>query len=346
MNPRGSTKCGNEAMNTVEGMGMEGSGNRPSVVVSAPMEFVEIPAEMHQKIDITFQAVDSERMARESKALKSADAWVVSPCPTFKIDGSVVSEMPNLKIVITPSTGVNHINLLELRECNIEVRCLLDDTAYLDITASSEFSFLLILSTVRNLALALEAPLNGDWRNVEATLRGRELSCLRLGLYGLGRIGTNVARYAEAFGMEVSYYDPYKKARKFQSLSSLQDLFESNDVVLICPYLNEETSNSITESLFSEATRDLILINSSRGEVVCEDAIVSAINSNYLARYSSDVLQGEVTGDWKTSPLLALARTSHRVSLTPHIAGLTRDSESKAQLSALRMAADFFAGAK
>lgn len=295
-NPSGSAKRGNVAMDISKGIDEQMPQNRPSVVVSAPMEFVKIPAEVHDRLDITIQDFESAQTARDSKVLQSADAWVVSPCPNYKIDGSIVSEMPNLKVVITPSTGVNHINLLELEQCNIEVRCLLDDTGYLDITASSEFSFLLILSTVRNFSLASEAPLKGNWRNIEASLRGRELSCLRLGLYGLGRIGTNVARYADAFGMEVSFHDPYKKSEKYRSLSNLRDLFESNDVVLICPYLNEETNNSITSELFSEATRDLILINSSRGEVVCEDAVAAAITANQLARYSADVLQGEITG--------------------------------------------------
>lgn len=319
---------------------------KPKVVVSAPMEFVSVPDSVKDIIDIVIESNSSMTDALKSPALKKADAWVVSPCPTYEINKSVISTMTNLKLVVTPSTGVNHINVEELVSCNVSVRCLLDDTGYLEITASSEFSFLLILDAVRNLALAREAPLAGDWRNVEESLRGRELSCLRLGLYGLGRIGTNVAGYAEAFGMDVSYYDPYKNEEKYRRSSNLRDLFESNDVVLVCPYLNEETCNSVNESLFSDATSNLILINSSRGEVVCEDAIASAINSNQLAQYSADVLRGEVTGEWKTSPLLELARTSYRVSITPHIAGLTTDSESKAQLSALRMAADFFVSAK
>lgn len=319
---------------------------KPLIVISAPMDFVKIPEELYEEFNLKFCDARTEESARSSADLRLADVWIVSPCPTYQIDSSIISEMTNLKAVITPSTGVNHINVHELEERGISVRCLLDDTGYLDITASSEFSFLLILSTIRNLSPALKAPLNGDWRNIEEKLRGRELSCLRLGLYGLGRIGSNVARYAEAFGMYISYYDPYKKEAKYSQMPTLRQLFESNDVVLICPYLNDETKNSVNQDLFSEATRDLVLVNTSRGEVVSEDAIASAINSNYLSRYSTDVLRGEITGRWKQSPILELARISQRVAITPHIAGLTTDSESKAQLSALSMAASVLSGVK
>jgi D-3-phosphoglycerate dehydrogenase / 2-oxoglutarate reductase len=327
-------------MNQIKNKGPH-QAKKPILVISAPMEFVVLPKELHDEYDIRCEIFDSIDAIYASENMKEVSAWIVSPCPTFQIGREVVGVMPDLKIIVTPSTGVNHLNIDELKEQNIEVRCLLDDTDYLTITASSEFSFLLIMAAVRKLPLALQAPIKGDWRNVESKLRGRELSSLKLGLYGCGRIGSNVGAYAHAFGMRVFYFDPYVNNDEFFAVNSLEELFSDADIILLCPYLNEHTRGSITSRLFNDDTRDLILVNSSRGEVVDEEAITMAIKSNQLGSYYTDVLQGEVDGSWTQSPLLKMAKSTSRVFVSPHIAGLTNDSESKAQLSAIKMALQF-----
>ena len=316
--------------------------NRPIVIISAPMEFVSIPESVSDNYIIYLEPYRSLEELKSSENLKKAHAWIVSPCPTYQIDDEIVKLMPRLKIIVTPSTGVNHINIKELTGRGIEVKCLLDDKDYLSITASSEFSFLLIMAAVRRFSASTQAPIEGHWRNIESELRGRELSCLKLGLYGCGRIGSNVARYASVFGMDVTYYDPYITKLNLRKAVSIQYLFENNDVVLLCPYLNDETRSSIDSKLFNQKTSNLILVNTSRGDVVNESSIAEAIHDNQLGAYYTDVLQGEIDGSWQDSPLLSLAKSNSNVCITPHIAGLTSDSESKAQLSAIKMVINFF----
>ena len=240
-------------------------------------------------------------------------------------------QFKNLKVVGTPSTGVNHMDCEYLKKKEIKFYSLLDDRKSLDnITASAEFTWLHIMNLVRKFSYSLSyVPY---WRSIENedNLRSRELSGRKLGIIGFGRIGKKIKRYAEAFEMQVKFYDPYVNGEG--KVDSLQDLSDS-DIISINCYLTEETKGMITYDVFEYFKHGLMVVNTSRGEVVDENYIADLVEEGKI-NYACDVLQNEQNiEELKKSRLYK----SDEVVITPHIAGVTVDSQTKALEAILKL---------
>ena len=240
-------------------------------------------------------------------------------------------QFKNLKVVGTPSTGVNHMDCEYLKKKEIKFYSLLDDRKSLDnITASAEFTWLHIMNLVRKFSYSLSyVPY---WRSIENedNLRSRELSGRKLGIIGFGRIGKKIKRYAEAFEMQVKFYDPYVNGEG--KVDSLQDLSDS-DIISINCYLTEETKGMITYDVFEYFKYGLMVVNTSRGEVVDENYIADLVEEGKI-NYACDVLQNEQNiEELKKSRLYR----SDEVVITPHIAGVTVDSQTKALEAILKL---------
>ena len=236
-------------------------------------------------------------------------------------------QFKNLKVVGTPSTGVNHLNVNYLKDKEIDFYSLLDDRESLEtITASAEFTWIHIMNSFRGFSNSLK--LVSDWRDTknENSLRFRELSGKNIGIIGFGRIGRKIKRYAEAFDMNVKFYDPYVDG----GCSSIDDLYDS-DVLSINCYLNNETKNMVSNGFLDGFKDGLVVVNTSRGEVVDENYISKFVKDKKIF-YSCDVLQNEQDiKSLKNSPLYELNKNNHpNLVITPHVAGVSVDSQRKA----------------
>jgi len=310
---------------------------KKKILVSAPMDFVDINAPVKEDL-LVFEALFEKQSIKTLDSKELIFSWVVSPCPTYLIDEDVVSFFPNLKSVVTPSTGTNHIDKESLESKGISVYSLRDSELYNSILASSEYSFSLILSLIRKIPEASQFPIKGRWRESEDHLRSREINTLRLGIIGLGRIGGNVANYASSMKMDVVYFDPFVSNSSYKRIESIEEVLQICDVVLLSLILNDETENLITKEVLENSKKGLLLVNTSRGEVVDEKAVTDLIKDNTLGGYAADVLRGEIDGSWVNSSIIELSKKGYNVIVTPHIAGLTYDSETKAQNIALGLA--------
>lgn len=251
--------------------------------------------------------------------------------PSSGYGESELKKYTNLQMLVTPSTGVNHIDLQYCSSNGIQVYSLLDDRSALeDISASAEFTWLHIMNAVRNFHVAIEEVRKENWRNKEDELRGHEMRYKTLGIIGMGRIGRKIVYYATAFGMQCKYYDPYVDGGV-----ELNEIAEC-DVVAVCPYLTVETVNMINADFLSMCKPGTIIVNTSRGEVVNETDICNAVESGRV-RYCADV----VCQEWDisrffNSRLYQLCREG-KVCITPHIAGATVESQRKAFKIALNL---------
>ena len=308
------------------------------ILVSAPMEFVALNKDFNNEQRLLINPMTNVSDADLIESKETILTWVVSPCPTYKVDLDVISNFPNLKSVVTPSTGTNHIAVKDLESAGVVVLSLRDSELYNSILASSEYTFSLILSLVRKIPEASIFPMLGKWRESESKLRSRELNTLTLGIIGLGRIGANVAKFASSMDMSIQYFDPHVENKVYRKRSTLEDIFASSDVVLLSLVLDSSTANLISRHILMQSKRGLLLVNTSRGEVIEEDSVYEFIKNKKLGGYAADVLVGEVDGTWRNSPILKLVKDKENVIVTPHIAGLTYDSESKAQNIALSLA--------
>ena len=250
-------------------------------------------------------------------------AWI--PDPHKKVTKSHLLEMPNLKVISTPSTGTTHIPLDLCEQYGIEVLTLLDNQEALqEIKASSEFAFLLILATLKNFHIGITAVQAGRWHENEDILRGNELHDKTIGIVGLGRIGGNVAAWARMFGCVVISYDPPLGSFVY----SIEDIFAKSDVVLVSCSLNDDTLAMIGENLLLSMRQGACLVNISRGAVLDEEGVVKALKQRPDLRLAVDVVveQGE------NHPFLDFPK---QVLITPHVAGCTVESQRKAARIAL-----------
>jgi D-3-phosphoglycerate dehydrogenase len=179
-----------------------------------------------------------------------------------------------------------------------------------------------------------------DWRSKrnEEFLRSNELHSKKIGIIGLGRIGKKIATYASAFGLDISFYDPYVSdypdhIKKVEELTSLNDC----DIISINCYLTQETRGMITYGTLDRLKPGTVIVNTSRGEVIDENYILHLIDSRNIL-FGADVLQNEQNiFELKNSKLYNASKTNSNIVITPHVAGATVESQLKALTSVLEL---------
>lgn len=241
----------------------------------------------------------------------------------------VLESAIHLKVIATATTGLDHIDLEYAKERGITILSLKGENEFLDtITGTAELAFGLAVSLARNIPSALSDVLKGGW-NREA-FKGVSLYGKTLGIVGMGRLGKIMAAGAAGFRMKVVFYDPHVLEETFPSYSkvSFEELLKESDVVSLHVHLSNETTHLINKETLSLMKKSAILINTARGEIVDEAAVLEALSEGSISGYGADVLSGEL--DFKergnTHPLIEYAQTHNNVLITPHIGGMTSDS--------------------
>jgi len=269
--------------------------------------------------------------------------WAPNPGQSFIIDDAALALFPALEVVATPSTGSNHIDRAACARRGVSVYSLLDNRPGLDrISASAEFTFLLLHNAMRRLDRGLIEVTEGRWRAREDFLRGNELQGKTVGLIGYGRIGRRMKRYCEAFDATVVCHDPYAPDVDID-VWPMAEIFAKADAVVVCCQLTEETRGMIGRDLFASMREWAVLVNTSRGEVLDEAALAGVLAARSDLRVAVDVLAGEVTGQTGASPLLPFHRSGQMV-ITPHIAGACYESQSKAAAATLELLQRHYGG--
>ena len=286
-----------------------------------PTDFIEV-----------WDRVDLPRDARVT-------ALVCHPGYSFRLDAALLdAHFPNLEVLVTASTGNNHVAVDEVREHGIAFYSLLDDREALEeIAASAEGTFLLLLNALKGRGIAYSAGevKAGRWRMNEDGMRGRELQGKRVGVIGMGRIGRRIQRYCKAFGAHVTCYDPYVEPDA-PTFDSLEALFDSSDIVVVSCTLSDETRQMIGAPLLRRLKDDAVFVNSARAEIVDEAALADVLRAKPDIRVGLDVIAGEHAGRTADSPLLPFLE-NWQITITPHIAGATNESQAKAAMIALSL---------
>lgn len=269
-------------------------------------------------------------------------AWVVHPCPNFTIDSQVLEYMPNLRLICTPSTGITHLNKESLAKVDIKIIGLKGSATVEEIKASSEFTFIHVLNAIRKFTRAVDHAKSGNWRNGDSILRGREVCESSIGIVGLGRIGGNVAKWSHCMGMKVSYVDPYVRSKNYTRFYSVKEMASVVDVLVVAVHLDSSTEGMIDKSILKEMKKDSWLVNTSRGEILVEEDLLDVLNKGLIRGASLDVLCFENREDFPScNRLYQYSQSNENLIVTPHVAGLSYDSERKAQMFAFENALMF-----
>lgn len=263
-----------------------------------------------------------------------AEAWIVDP--EHPVTEEMLNKMPRLEVIVTASTGRNHIDIEACMRRDIKVLSLLDNRYALDeIRASSEFTFLLILNALRRLDVAKQ---DIFWMRDADEMRGHELYKKLVGMVGHGRIGKNIENWCNAFGAGVYWTDPHDKSNLFQPHISW--LFSNCNIIVICCTLSWETEGMIGGKLLKSMKQGACLVNTARGEIIVENELVEVAKQRPDLTFCLDVLSGESVGAQLNSPLLDLPN----VVITPHVCGLAYESNEKAAQIAAGLLRDFKQG--
>lgn len=302
---------------------------------SAPFAF--LPEELRRGFQALMPTVFREVWdAAEVEVDARVSAWVVNPGQHFVVDERILEQVPSLQVIVTPSTGGDHIDEAACQRRGIAVYSLLDAREQLEgISASAEATFLLLLNALRRIDLARQEVAAGRWRSREDALRGHELSGRQVGIVGFGRIGQRLARYCTAFEAPVVYYDPYVRDPAYRAVP-LEELFSTSDAVCLCCRLTPETRGMVSRRLLERLKPEACLVNTARGDLIVEEDLAAVLRTRPDLRVALDVLSGEVTNTHGRSPLLAFHERG-QIVVTPHIAGATVESQTKAAFGALEL---------
>ena len=205
-----------------------------------------------------------------------------------QINSEIINSLPKLKYIMTSGMRNNSIDLQAAKNKNIFV-CGTD----INPNPAAEITWALILGLYRNLKIEIDNMFQGYWQ----TSIGLELKGKRIGLIGLGKIGTQVAKVAKAFGMEVSAWSENLNLSHANELGVLpmskNDLLKTSDIVSIHVVLGEKYKNLITKNEFKMMKKSSILINTSRGPIVNENDLIEALKNDDISGVGLDVFNTE-----------------------------------------------------
>ena len=313
------------------------NSDKHSLLVTTSLEFLpNIKETLSSNYSCIFMPLASRKEVLDIFNDHAIEAWICSPTPKFILDKELLSNAKDLKIIVTPSTGSNHIIKKDCKELGIEVASLKGTDFVNEIYASSEFAFTMILSVTRNLPKAYLGALGYKWREEENLYRSIEFNGKTLGLIGFGRIGSNVAKYASAMGMNIIAYDPHVPiSSKYKEAVSSDEVLNNSDIILLAVHLDESTENLVDSSWVNKIKVGSVFVNICIGEIVDELALIEALETGKIRAAGVDVIRDELSANIKQSPLINYAKDHDNLIVTPHIAGLSVDSEGKAAMYAV-----------
>lgn len=280
-------------------------------------------APLKDSADVTELAASREKLLG---TISEFDIYIASLHIEF--DQAVFEKATNLRAIVTPSTGLDHIDTSLAAERGITILSLKEETAFLEsVTATAELAWALLLATIRRLPWAFEEAKQGNW--ARDAFRGRQLSGKTLGILGYGRLGRIVAEYGKAFRMRVIACDIKEiQAAPGVQLVDFQTLLAESDVLTLHIHLTEANRGLFDEAAFAGMKRGAVLINTSRGAIINEAALLQALDSCHLTGAGLDVIDGEWLTDLAAHPLIRYANSHDNLLISPHIGGVTWESQA------------------
>jgi D-3-phosphoglycerate dehydrogenase len=271
-------------------------------------------------------------------AKDAGEAEVILIRSQTHVDSDFIVQFPKLKLIVTATSGFDHINLRATQAHNITVA----QTPNANAQSTAELTMSLMLAAERELFQATKNVRGNKWR--QGLNRPHGLEGKLLGIIGLGRVGSRVAVMAQAFGMRVQAHDPYVEEDEFKKKNveriGLIECLKTSDIVSLHVPLTKETKHLLNNPTFEEMQSDAILINTCRGAVVSENDLMVALDEKKIAFAAMDVIERE-------PPPQGHRLTNHpRLILTPHIGAYTKIAWEKASHEAVDKVLDFKSGKK
>jgi phosphoglycerate dehydrogenase-like enzyme len=281
-------------------------------------------------VDVDLQPKIGARSPDELvEIMGGASAGIVSTDP---FDHTVLERLPSLRVLARTGVGLDSIDL----DAATRIGVVVTRTSGAHEETAADHTLALMLAALRRIVENDKSVRRGGWeRGGDLTPWGLHGRCV--GIVGLGNVGSAVARRLQGFDCQVIAFDPYARPGAGVELVTLEQLFERADVVTLHAPLTSETRRLVDARRLRSMHSGALLVNTSRGELVDEDALVSALTVGALRAAALDVFVDE-------PPTSARLLELPNVVLSPHTAGLSVDSVREFTIQALTSVLDVLAG--
>lgn len=288
--------------------------------------------------EVIWDAADRPGSAEDIIAM-SAKVDGMIPCHSEHFSAAVAAQLdPRLKIIANHSVGVDHCDLPALRAKGITVT----NTPGVLSDATAELAMMLMLGAARHAIAGDRMVRSGDWQSWSpALLVGKQVSGARLGIIGMGGVGQAFARKARGFDMDIHYHNrrqlPAEEACGATFHADLDSLLEVSDFLsLHCP-ATPETTGLMNEARLARLPKGCVIVNTARGSLVDEDALLAAVKSGHIGGAGLDCFQTEPGGN----PRFA---EHENIMMMPHVGSATVRTRDAMGFKALDNLDCFFRG--
>ena len=251
-----------------------------------------------------------------------------------KVTSKVIEAAPLLRVVGRAGVGVDNVDVEAATQRGVVVM----NTPGGNTISTAELSFAMILSLARKVPQAYASMAAGKWDRKQ--FQGAELSGKTLGVLGMGRIGSEVAKRALAFGMRVLGYDPFltearAKALGIHLVADLDDVYRDADFITVHMPVTDQTRGMLNAAAFAKMKPKVCLVNCARGEIIVENDLLAALDSGKIAAVALDV--------YATEPLPAEHpfRKHPAITLTPHLGASTHEAQEKCGIEVAEVIAGY-----
>ena len=290
--------------------------------------------DLNNSFEIKFDEKLWEKEEQLLEIIKDYDGLIVRN--KTQVNKKILSNAKNLKFIGRLGVGLDNIDTEFCKSKNIHVQ----PATGMNADSVAEYVISSSMSLIKKIPMFHNGTVKGNWPRT--TIKSAEINEKCIGIVGFGTIGRKVADYSLKNGLNVLAYDPYIKKlndnEKYYKLSSLENVFKDADIISLHLPLNKETKNLINKSSFSKMQKQPIIINTSRGSVVNENDLIDAYDQNLISGFALDVFENEPI----KKDLYERITSEMNCILTPHISGVTTESNIRVSNFIVKKAIDFF----
>jgi len=307
---------------------------KKKILIITPIKHIENIVNKLKKYFIV-KIIEDPSYYQVIKIIKNYEIVFTNPnMSKVRIDKCIMNAAKNLQIICTASTGTNHIDLKTAKLKKIDVISLRNKKKTINkITSTAEHALSLLLATIRKIPHAINYVRKKSWDY--RPFIGRQLNYLNIGVIGYGRLGKSFVKYVTPLAKRILVYEKFGKKisnNKKVTKVGLNYLLSNSDIISIHIHADKENINFIDKNKLKKMKKNVLIINTSRGEVIHEKDLIEFVRKNKDSYYSTDVISSEINNKFK-SPVLKEFKKNKRVLITPHIAGMTKEAQEIAYTS-------------
>ena len=289
---------------------------------------------LNKKFDVNYDEKLCEDEKEIIKIIGDYDGLIVRNKTQVNLD--ILKNAFKLKFIGRLGVGLDNIDTEYCKNKNIHVQ----PATGMNADSVAEYVVSSSMFLIKKIPMFHNGTIKGEWPRT--TIKSTEIKQKNLGIIGFGTIGKKVAEYSLKNGLKILAYDPYIKELNDKEidakLSSLNEIYEKSDIISIHLPLTDETKNMINKSSFSQMKNKPIIINTSRGSIINESDLIEAYNKNNISGFALDVFEKEPI----ESEFYNKIKPGMNCILTPHISGVTTESNIRVSDFIVKKITDFF----